>query len=338
MATQAQIDSFVSEYASYAQQAAAATGLNAQLILAQWGNETNYGTQWAEKNNIGNVGVYGGGPNPSYGTIQQGVQAYINEINSPAMASVKATAGQSIEAQAAALGASGYAGGGYNDGSGPGSSLLQDANVIASGGYGSDVAVTPGTESATTEYLQSLNAQNQANAAVTDTTDVIGGQTFTGTGQQTTALATIEGDLANYGFTPTQVQSLTNFAWQEITNNVDPTQIAIDIQGQPAFKEAFPYFQEVNTALVAQGQAALNPATYQSLTQGYLQSAQAAGLPPGMLTPQDIATLMTGNVSASELSSRINDAIAYTQATPDAQAAFNQYFGTSYGDSGHGTR
>jgi hypothetical protein len=143
MASQAQITAFVNEYAPYAETAAQATGLNAQLILAEWGNEVAYGTAWSEKNNIGNIGVYSGGPNPSYATIGEGVQAYINEIKS--IPSIMATAGQSLAAQAEAIGNSPYASGHYlaTGSNVPGSALIQDANVIASAGVGTASSVPP---------------------------------------------------------------------------------------------------------------------------------------------------------------------------------------------------
>ena len=56
-----------------------------------------------------------------------------------------------------------------------------------------------------------------------------------------------------------------------------------------------------------------------------------------MLTAKDTATLMEGNVSPNEWSARVNTAVSYTLSTPAAQDAFNQYFGTKYGDSGTAT-
>jgi hypothetical protein len=337
MASQSQINAFVSQYSAYAQQAAAATGLNAQLILAQWGNETAWGTEFAEKNNIGNVGVYGGGPNPSYATPQAGVQAYINEINSPAMAKVKATAGQSIAVQAAALGSSGYAGGDYlaEGSTQPGSALLADANVVAQGGYGTQVSdALPASD---TSSSSSSNPANATNSTLASSSTDIGGVSYTGTQQQTSALSTIEANLATYGFTPAQTSQLTSWAWGEITNNVDPTQIAIDLQAQPAFQEAYPGFAGANASLQAQGLPAVSVQQYQQYQTQAQAMAQAAGLPSGFISSQNIGTLIGGNVSTSELSSRINNAVTLAyQSTPEQQQMFNQYFGSTYGDSGQG--
>ena len=369
MATQSQIQSFVNTYAPYAQQAAAATGLNAQLILAQWGNETAYGTDFAESNNIGNVGVYSGGPNPSYPTVQAGVQAYINEINSPAMKSVKATAGQSIQAQAEALGKSGYAGSGYNAGSGPGSALLADANVVAGAGFGSQQAAEPaanvdwkGLQQAVAEgggsYLQAqyqASLQGSANAssipdagtanANTQTSDfnIPGYGNVTATGQQASALETLQSTFAAYGFNPTQTQQLTQWAWGEIVNNTDPTQVAIDLQtpgttGYQVFEQQFPGFVNANQQLASQRLPAVSVAQYAAYQTQAQATAQAAGLPAGFINSQMIGTLVGNNVSASELSSRINNALTLAyNSTPQQQAEFNAYFGGNYTADGFGT-
>lgn len=368
----------------YAEQASAATGLDVGLIIAQWGNETAWGTQFAESNNIGNIGVYSGGPNPSYPTLAAGVQAYINEMNSPALAKAKAQwQGQTAQEQAVIIGNSGYAGGGYNNGSGPGSSLIADMQTA---GVGADGASAPGAALAAMSpqeqqamqsalaapggqgYFAALNAQQQASngtgaasgAGTTSTSSAkvdpgtgqpadsstnIGGVTYGGVGTttaQTSALSTIETNLASYGFTGTDLSTLTNWAWGEISNNNDPSQVALDLMnpattGGSIFAQKFPDFGPVNTALQAQGQQPLSVADYMSLTKSYEQSAQAAGLPAGMLTQDDMATLMKGNVSANELSDRLNTAIGYTLSTPAAQDQFNAYFGKSYGDSGTNT-
>ena len=102
------------------------------------------------------------------------------------------------------------------------------------------------------------------------------------TSQQADALDTIRGDLTTIGFTPAQVSSLTNWAWGEITKNVDPTQIGLDLLTRPEFQQQFPFFTQVNQSLTSQGQQALSPSTYMQLTQQYIQAAQAGAAPrPG---------------------------------------------------------
>jgi hypothetical protein len=350
MASQSQIDAFVNTYAPYAETAAAQTGLNAQLILAQWGNETNYGTHFTEKNNIGNVGVYGGGPNPSFATVADGVQAYINEINSPVMASVKATAGQSLQAQAAALGASGYAGGHYNDGGGPGSSLLADSNVIASAGFGATTSVPQANIAGAASSSGAANAPATpatATSTVASTADktsfILPGsnipgfdpkaQTEEANSSDVTALTQLEGNFTAYGFNSQQAGALTQWAWQEYTHNVDPTQIAIDLQtpgtqGYTIFQQVFPGFVQANAELNAIGQPAMSVNQYQQYQTQAEQAAHAAGLPPGFINSNNIGAFIGQGISSTELSQRITDAsvLAY-QSTPEQQKMFNQYFG-----------
>ena len=165
----------------------------------------------------------------------------------------------------------------------------------------------------------------------------IGGVSYSGSQQQTSALSTIEANLGTYGFTPAQVSELTNWAWGEITNNVDPTQIAIDLQAQPAFLQAFPGFASANAELNAKGLSAVSVQQYQQYQTQAQAMAQAAGLPAGFISSQNVGTLIGGNVSTTELSARLNDATALAlKSTPEQQAEFNQYLGVSDGDSGHG--
>jgi hypothetical protein len=197
-----------------------------------------------------------------------------------------------------------------------------------------------------TAYLEAANASGTgaavSGAAASSSTslpssDNIGGVTYTGTQQQTSALSTITANLQTYGFTPAQTSELTSWAWGEITNNVDPTQIAIDLQAQPAFQQAFPGFASANTELASKGLAAVSVQQYQQYQTQAQAMAQAAGLPAGFINSTNVGTLIGGNVSTAELSSRINNAVTLAyNSTPEQQQEFNQYFGTTYGDSGQG--
>ena len=161
---------------------------------------------------------------------------------------------------------------------------------------------------------------------------------FNGTEQQTDALSTLSANLQAYGFTPQQLNGpggLISWAWGELVGNVDPTQIAIDLQSTPAFKEVFPGFQGANEKLVSSGLPALSVSQYQQYQQTAMGMAQAAGLPPGFINKDDIGTLVGNNVSTSELSARLNSATALAyQSTPEQQQMFNQYFGTQYSNDG----
>jgi hypothetical protein len=154
------------------------------------------------------------------------------------------------------------------------------------------------------------------------------------TGQQATALSTIEATLSAYGFNQSQVNTLTNWAWGEITQNVDPTQIAIDLQtpgttGYQVFEQVYPGFVAANSSLNALGQPSLSVSQYQTYQTQAEQQAQAAGLPKGFVNSQNIGLFIGQGISSTELSNRINDAMALAyQSTPEQQQVFNQYFGT----------
>ena len=209
----------------------------------------------------------------------------------------------------------------YQAGQQGGTAYLQQANAASTQGQMSNAAEAP--------------AAGAANASLTS--DNIGGVSYVGTQQQTSALSTISANLATYGFSPTQIAQLTNWAWGEITNNVDPTQIAIDLQAQPAFIQQFPGFGPANAELQKNGLAAVSVQQYQQYQTQAEAMAQAAGLPAGFINSQNIGTLVGGNVSTAELSSRINNAMTLAiNSTPEQQTMFNQYFGTNYGDSGQG--
>ena len=202
-----------------------------------------------------------------------------------------------------------------------------------------------------TAYLEALNAQGQSAASTAAASGPGGGDASTGadeqenipgfgtvtaTGQQADALATIRSTLSAYGFTPAQTNELTQWAWTEITNNVDPTQIAIDLQtpgteGYQVFAQQFPGFTAANAQLAAQGLPAVSVQQYSSYQTQAMAFAQAAGLPPGFINSQNIGTLIGGNVSSTELQDRINNAMTLAiNSTPEQQAMFNQYFGTNY--------
>jgi hypothetical protein len=233
-----------------------------------------------------------------------------------------------------------YAGTDWLTASSPGSMGVQGAPA----GSG----ITPQLAQAVAEgggpYLAAMYAQSQQQAAAPASTGTslasdtnIGGVSYVGTQQQTSALSTIEANLQTYGFNPSQVQQLTSWAWGEITNNVDPTQIAIDLQSQPAFLQQFPGFGPANAELQKNGLAAVSVQQYQQYQTYAEAQAQAMGLPAGFINSQNIGTLIGGNVSQTELNARLNDAMVLAiQSTPEQQTQFNEYFGTKYGDSGQG--
>ena len=101
--------------------AAPRVGLWNSVVLAQWADETGWGTSdyWTVGHNP--AGISPGGVVASYPTVQAGIDAYVETMNLPYYDEVRAAKNQGNIAQAAALGASPWAGGHY--GNPPGADL-----------------------------------------------------------------------------------------------------------------------------------------------------------------------------------------------------------------------
>lgn len=144
----ANVKTFVSQMGGYAQQAEAATGINASVILAQWGNETGWGSSSAWLNNFNPAGIgitSDAVAGASYGSPAGGVKAYIDFVNNnPRYQMVKNAGVNNPNAQAVAFGESGWAAGQYNDGGGPGSSLISNLSMFTpTGATATPAATTP---------------------------------------------------------------------------------------------------------------------------------------------------------------------------------------------------
>lgn len=119
--------SFLEELLPVAESVNSKTGISRRLLLAQYALETAWGTEMSEPDNFGNIGVYSGGPMPSYPSLSAFAAAdssfYLdNSRYQPLIQAGKS--GQSPDVQAVLLGESGYASGGYKEpGQGPGTSL-----------------------------------------------------------------------------------------------------------------------------------------------------------------------------------------------------------------------
>ena len=295
---------------------------------------------------------YGGVSHAGNATFQQQVAKFISESGGPG--------GNNFYAWAPDLGGS------YN-GSGTYSTIGgQVAQVIQkdSASWGAAAPATNMTQAdwaahqaagqaGGTQYLESLNSQQNsagstaaasggtgaANQAGDETINIPGLGPETVTAQQASAYDTITADLTAYGFNTAQTAQLAQWAWGEITNNVDPTQVAIDLQtpgtlGYSVFEQVYPGFVGANAQLTAQGLPAVSVQQYAQYQTQAQAMAQAAGLPAGFLNSQNIGTLIGGNVSTQELSSRINNALTLAyNSTPEQQETFNQYFGANYGSN-----
>lgn len=103
---------FFSEVAVDAQTASAATGVLPSVILAQWADETGYGTSSAFLSGNNYAGVSPGGSVGSYPSKRDGLSAYISALNQHYYDPVRLAKGSN--AQAIALGQSPWAGSHYD--------------------------------------------------------------------------------------------------------------------------------------------------------------------------------------------------------------------------------
>ena len=120
MATQAQIDTFKNQYTAAAQSVSAQTGIDWQVILAQWGLESGYGTsQVAQGGNLGGLetaALQDSGINASGGrfAVFPNLQSFVNAdsayLNTKLYATTRkaADSGASAATQAADIAAAGY--------------------------------------------------------------------------------------------------------------------------------------------------------------------------------------------------------------------------------------
>lgn len=117
---------FATQWGSYAATAAAQTGVPAEAILAQWADETGFGTSSAFVSGHNFAGVSPGGSVASYPSYTSGLAAYIQTLNSPLYNGARVA---DPAAAAVALGQSPWAASHYSaGGGGPGSDLL---NIMA---------------------------------------------------------------------------------------------------------------------------------------------------------------------------------------------------------------
>ena len=347
---------FIAVMAPWAKYASAQTGLDANLVMAQWGNETAWGTshQWTANYNPAGLGITGPEvQGQGFGSINGGVNAYIHWITDGGANNryYKVIHAGDATAQAVALGNSGWAAGQYNAGSGPGSSLLQIMSGLGTSVNNAEAmtAATGATSSTATAATGATSTTAPAAQVAPQSSTNINGQTYTGTQGNVSALSSIESTLAAYGFAGPDLKTLTDWSWGEITTNTDPAQVVLDLQtpgsaAYPVFQKQFPGFTTANQELTGNGLKAISVADYQGYQTAAMQIAQAAGFPPGFVNKGNIGVWIGGNVSLDEFKARAQDALTLgTNSTPDQQSAFNAYFGVQDNNpylgvnlSGHG--
>jgi hypothetical protein len=123
--------------------------------------------------------------------------------------------------------------------------------------------------------------------------------------------------------------SLAKWAWGEITNGASEAQVVLDLYNQPEFKDRFPAI----FTRQAQGLPPLSPGDYVSYENQATQMFQAAGLPKGFWdSPADFTSLLSSDVSISELQSRLNLATQATLQVPDSvRTVLQRDYGVSAG-------
>ena len=103
-------------------------------------------------------------------------------------------------------------------------------------------------------------------------------------------------ELERYG-----LQSLADWAWERYLETGDSIQVMIELRDRPEFHQRFPAYKQ----LADEGRA-ISPDEYITYEQQAFQLAQQYGVPDGMFGSSDITRLLVGNVSATELSERLN--------------------------------
>ena len=143
-----------------------------------------------------------------------------------------------------------------------------------------------------------------------------------GTGANADAQAVINQTLQMYG-----LQSLSSWAWTEITNGASTDQVLVDMYSTPAFAQRFP-------GIIARQKAGLppiSPADYVTYENQAVQLENQYGLPKGFLTnPERIGTLIGQDKSIQEVGDLVQN--GYQQvafAPPDVRQAFSSMFGAN---------
>lgn len=130
--------------------------------------------------------------------------------------------------------------------------------------------------------------------------------------------------LAQYG-----LQSLASGALSAYINSGDSSDyLSYWITQQPAFNAAYPAYNQ----LAAEGKG-ITLDDYQNYNQTVAQLSQAAGLPQGFITTDDITQYLLNGVSTSEVQSRFQDAAKIVNQLPAEDVNYlTREVGVSQGD------
>lgn len=121
-------DAFTADYGWVADLVAGGTGIDRTALLIQWAVETAFGTEVNNRNNLGNIRCLVeypcSGGFTQFPNLPAFASAAVATWRNGYYPDVLAAAGQPLDVQLRAIGASPWDAGHYNDGGGPGSSLL----------------------------------------------------------------------------------------------------------------------------------------------------------------------------------------------------------------------
>lgn len=125
------------------------------------------------------------------------------------------------------------------------------------------------------------------------------------------------------------LESLSDVLWKKYTNRElnleNEDSIMFAIKDEDAYKKRF----VANQARMAKGLSELTPSSYLALEQSYRKTLAANGLPTGFYDrPDDFQKLIEGDVSVSELNSRLEDAYSVIK---DADQTVVNKLRTEYG-------
>ena len=157
----------------------------------------------------------------------------------------------------------------------------------------------------------------------------------TSAADQQQAVSIFKQTLQTYGFDASDIASLTQWATDQITGKDQPnglpvpeSQVALNLMQTPQFAQRFP-------GIIAQqkaGTPVMSPGDYVSYEQQAYQTAHAAGLPTGFLTPQVLGNLVANHVDSQELSDRIVQGYqAVAETTPETRQYMKDAFGIDEG-------
>ena len=156
-----------------------------------------------------------------------------------------------------------------------------------------------------------------------------GGNTFTGTGTNAVPVnaadagAEIAANLVGAGMDQGTANSIGAWALQQYAAGNSINQITQQVYTTQAFKDATPGFAE----RVQNGYPGMTVGDYFAYKAAVQAQAKAAGFPANFVGNQEIGALVANNVSADEVSTRINDAFATAQnAPPEITQALQDYY------------